>query len=196
MKKENTSSRLITLMNERNLRQVDILELCKPFCEKFNVKLGRNDLSQYVSGKVIPGQKKLTVLGLALNVNEAWLMGYDVPRHRAPIITNHSEINDDILCAIQILAELNGYKFDLFAKQYQISYGDVIIKLAPDEVDDLVNSCIEQVRFIFENILGNKIHDNIVPIKTDRNVFVDAAHERTDTNYTEEDRQADDDMLD
>lgn len=82
MKKESTSSRLKLIMKERQLRQVDILEKCKPFCQKFDVKLGRNDLSQYVNGKVEPGQDKLTVLGMALNVSEAWLMGFDVPMKR------------------------------------------------------------------------------------------------------------------
>lgn len=82
MEKESTAIRLKKIMSDRNLRQVDILELCKPYCQKFDVKLGRNDLSQYVSGKVEPGQKKLTILGLALNVNEAWLMGFNVPMER------------------------------------------------------------------------------------------------------------------
>lgn len=82
MKKENTSIRLKQIMNEKNIKQVDILEAAKPYCKKYNVKLGRNDLSQYVSGKVEPGQQKLTILGLALNVDEVWLMGYDVPRER------------------------------------------------------------------------------------------------------------------
>ena len=82
MKHENTSTRLKKIMQERHLRQVDILAKCKPFCDKLEVKLGRNDLSQYVNGKVEPGQEKLTVLGLALNVSEAWLMGFDVPIER------------------------------------------------------------------------------------------------------------------
>ena len=77
--KENTSMRLKKIMRERNLRQVDILELCKPYCQKYNIKLGRNDLSQYVTGKVEPGPKKLTILSLALNISEAWLLGYNVP---------------------------------------------------------------------------------------------------------------------
>lgn len=66
-------------MNERGLKQVEILEACKPYCEKYGVKLAKNDLSQYISGKVQPGQDKLSILGLALNVNEVWLMGYNVP---------------------------------------------------------------------------------------------------------------------
>ena len=87
MKKENTSIRLKKIMSEKNLRQVDILELCKPYCEKYDIKLGKNDLSQYVSGKVEPGQKKLTILGMALNINEVWLMGYDVPKERGILTT-------------------------------------------------------------------------------------------------------------
>lgn len=87
MKQSTTSERLKDIMVRRKLRQVDILELAKPYCERFGVKLGKNDLSQYVSGKVEPGQEKLTILGLALNVNEAWLMGYDVPIVRGSFTT-------------------------------------------------------------------------------------------------------------
>ena len=82
MKKFTTSQRLKQLMNERNIKQVDILIKAEPFCKKYGVKLNKNDLSQYVNGKVEPGQQKLSILGLALNVNEAWLMGYDVPQIR------------------------------------------------------------------------------------------------------------------
>lgn len=82
MKVSNTAARLRSLMNERGIRQVDILTASKPFCEKYGVKLAKNDLSQYVNGKVEPGQEKLPILGLALNVSEAWLMGYDVSQSR------------------------------------------------------------------------------------------------------------------
>ena len=77
-----TAERLKAIMADRNLRQVDILRLAKPFCEKFNVKLNKNDLSQYLSGKASPGTKKLTILGLALGVSETWLMGFDVSPER------------------------------------------------------------------------------------------------------------------
>lgn len=82
MKKFSTADRLNQIMRTRNMRQVDILNAADPFCRKYGVKLGKNDLSQYVSGKVEPGQDKLTILGLALNVSEAWLMGYDVSSER------------------------------------------------------------------------------------------------------------------
>lgn len=83
MMRVTTAVRLKQIMEERHLRQVDILKLCEPYSTKVDVKLSKSDLSQFVSGKVSPGQWKLSILGRALNVNEAWLMGYDVPRERA-----------------------------------------------------------------------------------------------------------------
>lgn len=82
--KETTAERLKQIMEINNLRQADILRRAEPYCKEHNVRLGRNDLSQYVSGKVSPGQEKLTILALALNVSETWLMGYDVPMERTP----------------------------------------------------------------------------------------------------------------
>ena len=80
--KVTTSDRLKYLMETRNLRQADILEKIQPYCKKYGVKIPRNALSQYVTGKVLPKQDKLTILGLALGVSEVWLMGYDVPMER------------------------------------------------------------------------------------------------------------------
>lgn len=77
MKTSNTSKRLKEYMEANNLRQVDLLRLAEPYCQLYGVKLNKSDLSQYVSGKVEPGQDKLFVLARALNVTEAWLMGYD-----------------------------------------------------------------------------------------------------------------------
>ncbi|MDU7804127.1 MAG: transcriptional repressor LexA [Serratia marcescens] len=78
--KTTTSNRLKEIMSEQNLRQVDILEMIAPYSKKMDIRLAKNDLSQYVSGKVEPSQEKLTLLSLALNVSEPWLMGYDVPK--------------------------------------------------------------------------------------------------------------------
>ncbi len=82
MEKVSTSTRLKEIINERKLKQVDILNACVPFCKKYGVKMNKSDISQYVSGKVEPNQEKLFVLGNALGVSEAWLMGYDVSMER------------------------------------------------------------------------------------------------------------------
>lgn len=83
MKKENTASRLKEIMENRNLRQVDILNMTRPYCQEYNVKMNKSDISQYCSGKTEPNQDKLFVLGMALNVSESWLMGFDVPMERS-----------------------------------------------------------------------------------------------------------------
>ncbi len=82
MKKESTASRLKQLMAEQGLRQVDILERTLPVCSRYDVKMNKSDISQYVAGKVEPNQDKLFALALALNVSEGWLMGFDVPKER------------------------------------------------------------------------------------------------------------------
>lgn len=78
-KTSSTSKRLNLIMEREGLKQIDIIKKCEPYCNEYKIKIRRNDLSQYVSGKVNPGQSKLFILSKALNVNEAWLMGYDVP---------------------------------------------------------------------------------------------------------------------
>ncbi len=55
----------------------------------------KNDLSQYVSGKVEPKQDKLTILGLALNVNEVWLMGYNIPPDRDALEQIEKKFSED-----------------------------------------------------------------------------------------------------
>lgn len=176
MKISTTSERLQSIMADLNYRQVDILNLCKPYCEKFHVKLARNDLSQYVNGKVEPGQEKLSILSLALNVSEAWLMGYDVPKDRdKPIIVSHQELNSDALLAISTLASYGGYHLNLFANQYEIKTGSNLIKLSPKEVEDYVHASIEKICFVTRNIINNKLHANIVPIQKDY-IVPKAAH--------------------
>lgn len=92
MEKKSTSERLKEIMLKKNLKQVDILKRAEPFCKKYGIKLGRNDLSQYVSGKVEPSQKKLTILAQALDTNEVWLMGYDIDNDNKPDNINWEEI--------------------------------------------------------------------------------------------------------
>ncbi|MBE5798361.1 MAG: repressor LexA [Clostridiales bacterium] len=123
MNKETTASRLKHLMKLRNLRQVDILNRALPYAELFGIKLNKSDISQYVSGKVEPGQDKLFILGEALNVSPAWLLGYDIPMNCEqvvsttdaipnhpdilPVTTQYVPLLGDIACGEPIYAEEN-----------------------------------------------------------------------------------------
>jgi len=81
-------------MSETGLRQVDILDKSKPFQKQLGVKMGRSALSQYVTGKSKPDDKKLYLLSKTLGVSEAWLMGYDVEKKRVPDNERNSTSNE------------------------------------------------------------------------------------------------------
>lgn len=82
MRISNTSERLKRLLRERNLRQSDVVALAAPIARKYNDTLTKCNLSFYVTGRGVPAQNKLAILAEALDVSEAWLMGYDVPMSR------------------------------------------------------------------------------------------------------------------
>ena len=104
MDRVSTANRLKYIMKERNLKQVDILNLSLPICAKYNIKMNKSDISQYVSGKVEPSQEKLVVLGMALNVTESWLMGFDVSPERKDAQAQTKE-DFDILYKFNLLDE-------------------------------------------------------------------------------------------
>lgn len=97
MNTETTSIRLKKIMEQKRLKQIDILNQSVKFQKQLNIKLTKSALSQYVTGKSQPAQKQLYLLALTLNVSEAWLMGYDVDQSRVNIDiqgNNNHSIND------------------------------------------------------------------------------------------------------
>ncbi|MGY5200027.1 aminotransferase class I/II-fold pyridoxal phosphate-dependent enzyme [Bifidobacterium adolescentis] len=72
---ESFSTRLNDAMALRELKQIDFVHAA----EKFNIKLGKSHMSQYVSGKTVPRADIAHFLATYLRVNEDWLMGKDVP---------------------------------------------------------------------------------------------------------------------
>lgn len=83
MRESTTSQRLRTLMQERGLTQTEILDRYNAVARQLGEKpIGKGAMSYYVNGKVEPKQSKIYILAMALDVSEAWLMGYDVDRER------------------------------------------------------------------------------------------------------------------
>lgn len=74
--------RLKKAMDERNVSQS---ELC------FRTGIPKSAMSQYISGAFKPKQERTYLIAKALNVKEAWLMGYD------DVQMNESETADDTL---------------------------------------------------------------------------------------------------
>lgn len=90
MRISNTSERLKEYLVRNNKRQIDIVNACQPYAEKYGVRIGKSDISAYIHGIYLPAQDKLAILSMALNVSEAWLMGYDVTPNRTDIPSANS----------------------------------------------------------------------------------------------------------
>ena len=76
-----STERINQIMKERKLRQIDVLNVAKPFQQKYNIKFSKSHLSQYVNGKSNPDNEKIFLLSKVFGVTEAWLLGYNVPRY-------------------------------------------------------------------------------------------------------------------
>ncbi len=64
-------SRLKGLLQEKNIKQVELVRLA----EEKGIKLGKSHISQYVSGKTVPRKEILQFLANTLEVDETWLLG-------------------------------------------------------------------------------------------------------------------------
>ena len=72
-RKSNCSERIATALAIRNMKQSELCEI---------TKIPKSAISQYISGSFEPKQDRIYLIAQALDVSEAWLMGYDVPMDR------------------------------------------------------------------------------------------------------------------
>lgn len=66
--------RLRLALDKRNMRAVDLME---------KAGVPKSAISFYLSGKSKPKADRLYKIAQALNVSEAWLLGYEVPMDRS-----------------------------------------------------------------------------------------------------------------
>lgn len=79
--------RLKEAMSIRQMRAADLVEVSG---------VPKSAISFYLAGKSKPKADRLYTLARVLNVNEAWLLGYDVPMAR----TAEAKKNDDLVVLI------------------------------------------------------------------------------------------------
>lgn len=68
----------------RGMKQSDLVN---------KTSIGKSSISTYISGEYEPKSKNIYKIAEALNVNESWLLGYDVPMEKT---YHHNSCNDDI----------------------------------------------------------------------------------------------------
>lgn len=67
------AKRIKVALDMNNMKQSELVE---------KTGIGKSSISTYLSGAYEPKQKNIYKIAEALNVNESWLMGYDVPMER------------------------------------------------------------------------------------------------------------------
>lgn len=84
----------------RQVRQIDISN---------KTGISSAQINEYIAGKCKPKQDKLYLIGIALNVNPAWLMGFDVPMDeettpiKQRILHKVDELNEEQLGQLEVI---------------------------------------------------------------------------------------------
>ena len=76
------ATRISLALKIRNMKQSELCRL---------TGIPKSAMSQYIRGAFEPKQDRIYLLAKALNVSEAWLMGYDVPMEREKISPSNEE---------------------------------------------------------------------------------------------------------
>ena len=84
-KPSTTPVRLKEALSKANMKQA---ELCKL------TGIDKGAMSSYIAGKYEPKSDAINKMAIALNVNEMWLWGYDVPMERKENTPEKLELNE------------------------------------------------------------------------------------------------------
>lgn len=109
---ETIAQRIRKAMDAKGKKQADLVR---------ETGLDRGSISSYLSGKYEPKQKAIYKLSQALDVSEAWLLGYEVPMDRSL----ESKKNDQLAKLVVRLRTDEGFfntvstLAELSAEQYQ-----------------------------------------------------------------------------
>lgn len=118
------------------IRNINQAELCQ------KTKIGKSAMSQYVSGKFTPKQKRTYLIAKALNVSVAWLMGADVP------------MDDDE--SIEAFPSQNIYLrpiYDSVAAGFNVLAQNTVVGYMPT----YIASSSEQEKYIWVNVVGDSM---------------------------------------
>lgn len=70
---DEVKNRLAKALRLRNMKPIELSE---------KTKIPKSSISQYMSGYSKPNSERTLLISQALNINEAWLLGFDVPMER------------------------------------------------------------------------------------------------------------------
>ena len=95
--RKSCASRISSALQIRNMKQTELCEL---------TGIPKSAMSQYIKGSFEPKQDRIYKIAKALDVNEAWLMGFDVPMARY----DYQKKNDQLVELIALLRKDNEFR--------------------------------------------------------------------------------------
>lgn len=118
IEKEACSKRISRALSIRNMKQSELCNI---------TGIPKSAMSQYIKGAFEPKQDRLFLIAQALDVSEAWLMGFDVPMEReAQSPDNHALTEGEI----KWLQQYHQISDD--AKKLLIEMANSFEKMSPD----------------------------------------------------------------
>lgn len=144
MNKVTCASRIKEALAIRNMRQADL-------CQTTGIP--KSAMSQYISGAFEPKQDRVSSISKALNVSEAWLMGYDVPMQREDYSptekTNLDPVPQNKVRMIPVFNSVSA-GFGAYASNEIVDYAPIYIE-SDSEANDTI--CI--------NVTGDSMYPKI-----------------------------------
>ncbi len=122
-----TSKRIQEGMELRGLKQADLVE---------RTGISKGALSSYISGRYVPKQNNTFLIAKALNVNEAWLMGADVPMERIDTTAENQTRDQKELNKIYLQLSSNNQQRVLTYSKTLLSTQQMEEELLPDAAND------------------------------------------------------------
>ena len=96
--------------------------MAEPVCKAHGEKLSTSKFNQYVTGKSIPDQGMIALLAEALDVNPAWLAGWDAPMKT---LTNDDDVDERIARVIEVYPRLSPFDQRRFLAELEKKAGEL-----------------------------------------------------------------------
>lgn len=96
-RQESCADRIKKALEIRGMKQSDLRRI---------TKIPKSSMSQYMSGDYEPKQDRIYLIARALNVSEAWLMGFNVPMERTELQQKIPQDKQELTEGEKILLDL------------------------------------------------------------------------------------------
>lgn len=105
-------------MSEIKDRIIEALKYNGMNAKELSDKTGipKSSISQYMSGYAKPKQDRIYLIAKALHVDEAWLIGYDVPMIKEAFTQNLSPNEKNLLDIYRVLDDKGQHTVDTVAR--------------------------------------------------------------------------------